>query len=227
MFSVIKIDNYGWATDRELIDNKFLNVIGFAVYAYEGIGVVIPVMEITEKQDVFPKVLFAVITTVFILYLAFGLFCFFVYGSALATPLITSNLPPTNPVSWVIKILFCFNLIFSYPLVIYPANMIIESYLFGKMPFSTFRKWLKNLYRTIMVGFTVIIALLLGNALGSFLALLGAFSCTPIAFTLPALFHYKLVAKTGLARTVDLLLIIVSLFIMIFCSAFSIYTWNG
>jgi amino acid permease len=31
--------------------NTFLNVIGFAVYSYEGIGIIIPVMDITENKE--------------------------------------------------------------------------------------------------------------------------------------------------------------------------------
>jgi hypothetical protein len=29
--------------------SKFLNVIGFAIYSYEGIGVILPVMELTAE----------------------------------------------------------------------------------------------------------------------------------------------------------------------------------
>lgn len=166
------------------------------------------------------------ITTVFVIYLAFGEFCYFIYGDALNTPLITSNLPASSPVSWIIKILFTINLIFSYPLILYPANIIIESYVFSKLQFSIMRKWLKNLYRTVMVAFTVVIALLLGNKLGSFLAFLGAFACTPIAFTLPTLFHYKLCAETKCEKILDLTLLVISLIIMVFCTGFSIYAWN-
>ena len=74
--------------------------------------------------------------------------------------------------------------------------MIIEGYLFGHMPKSPKRQWSKNAYRTVMVAFTVVVAELLGDNLGQFLSLLGAFCCTPVAFTLPTLFHYKLCAKT-------------------------------
>ena len=51
IFSVLRIDKFGYPTqDYQFInEGTFLNVIGFAVYAYEGIGVVLPVMDITEK----------------------------------------------------------------------------------------------------------------------------------------------------------------------------------
>lgn len=122
--------------------------------------------------------------------------------------------------------MFCINLIFTYPLVIFPANQIIEGYLFGKMPKSKKRQWFKNISRGIMVAFTVVIAILLGTSLDKFLALLGALGCTPISFTLPTLFHYKLVAKTKKEKYIDIALIVVSLIITVFCTGFCIATWN-
>lgn len=91
------------------------------MYAYEGIGIVIPVMEITEDQEKFPKILFLVITVTFLIYVTFGEFCYIIYGSKLVLPLITSNLPKENVIVAIVKVVFCVNLIFSYPLVIYPA----------------------------------------------------------------------------------------------------------
>ena len=33
--------------------------------------------------------------------------------------------------TYFVKIAFSLNLVFSYPLVIHPANLVLESYLFG------------------------------------------------------------------------------------------------
>lgn len=55
-------------------------MIGSAVYAYEGIGVVLPLLDVTEKPELFPKILFLVLSTVFFLYTGFGEYCYFVYG---------------------------------------------------------------------------------------------------------------------------------------------------
>ena len=48
----------------------------------------------------------------------------------------------------------------------------------------------------MLVGFTVIVTMLVGDNIGKFLGILGAVTCTPIAFTFPAMFHLKLLAKT-------------------------------
>lgn len=81
IFAFMKIKDDGFNSGIEAINNEtFLDVVSFAVYCYEGIGVVIPVMEITEKPEIYPKILMAVMTTVFVGYTLFGEFCYFVWG---------------------------------------------------------------------------------------------------------------------------------------------------
>jgi amino acid permease len=165
--------------------------------------------------------------TVVTLSVGFGEITLMAYGKKLeSTPLITSQLPNGNAWVWTVKILFCFNLIFSYPLVIYPANTIIEGYLYRGMPKSRKRQMLKNITRSIMVLFTVVVAITLGTSLAKFLSILGAVACTPIAFTLPCLFHYHIVAKTICEKAIDIIIIIFSLIVFAFCSFWTLYNWN-
>lgn len=187
----------------------------------------LPVLDATENEKQYPTIMMAVIITMFVLYNCFGQLCYFVYGNLLTSPLITTNLPPGNPVGWFIKIAFCINLIFSYPLIIYPANEIIETYLFSRIKAGTkIKLWIENIYRAAMVMFTVFAAIWLDNSLNRFLALLGAVACAPIAFTLPAAFHLQLCAKTKWEKTVDIVIIVVSIIILVFCTWFTLDTWN-
>lgn len=55
---------------------------------------------------------------------------------------------------------------------------------------------MKNVFRAFIVVSTIIVALWLDEKLSKFLAFLGAVGCIPITFTVPCLFHYKLVAET-------------------------------
>lgn len=64
-------------------------------------------------------------------------------------------------VSYGIIILFCIQLMFTYPLVLYPANIIVESVLYRGWPKSKKRQWSKNLTRTILVAITVAFTLLM------------------------------------------------------------------
>lgn len=201
-------------------------MIGFSVYSYEGIGIILPILDLTEKPQHYPKILLAVLTTVMVSYIGFGEFCLFTYGTALKEPIITSNLPRGSVFIYLIKIGFCFNLFITYPLVIYPANMIIETYVYAGMVKSKKRQWLKNLTRAIMVIFTIVFSLLMGPMLDQFLSLLGGLACTPIAFTLPTLFHYKLCAVTRKQKIIDISIIVLSLCIMVFCTGFCLFKWH-
>ena len=206
--------------------HTFLNIIGFSVYAYEGIGVILPVMEITEKKESYNTIVFIVITTLFLLYLAYGQLCYLVYGGNLKLPLITSYLPDNAFTSFT-KVFFCLNLIFTYPLVIYPAFQTLEGKIFKKMRAGNKKMWTKNLFRAFVVAITIVIPLLLDDKLSKFLSLLGALGCVPIAFNLPCVFHYILCAKTASEKRIDMFLIILSLIIVVFCTWFVFYTWNG
>jgi proton-coupled amino acid transporter len=88
------------------------------------------------------------------------------------------------------------NLVFSFPLVIHPAHTIVESYFYKNWEKSNKRWWSENLTRSIVVSMIVGLTVILGNKLDKFISVLGALTCMPIAFTFPALFHYKLCASS-------------------------------
>jgi solute carrier family 36 (proton-coupled amino acid transporter) len=123
-------------------------------------------------------------------------------------------------------LLFALNLVFSYPLVLYPAHIIIENILYAGMPKSRFRQMLKNNSRTILVFATCCMTIMLGDKLDKFLSILGALTCTPIAFTFPALFHLKAVASTPLQKISDIILIIFSMCILIYCTIQGVRNWS-
>lgn len=136
-----------------------------------------------------------VIFTVFVMYTAFGQFCVMAWGNQITTPLITDRLQE-GTVTNVIKVLFCLNLLFSYPLVLYPANMIIEGQVFGRWkanePDSRKLFWATNVLRTLIVIASTLFTLQLGQRVDQFLGLIGALTCAPISFLFPALFHLRI-----------------------------------
>ena len=72
--------------------------------------------------------------------------------------------------------------------------------------------------RTILVFISIIFTLLLKQKIGKFLGILGAVACTPIAFTLPALFHYVAVADTQAQKVKDILIVVISAAIGVYCT---------
>eukprot|EP00347_Sterkiella_histriomuscorum_P012049 403370085 len=227
VYALIQLSKYGWGTGNQVFNTAtWLTMIGSSVYSYEGIGVILPLLEVTEKPELYPKILFYVLLTVMVLYVSFGEFCLFVYGNLIDKPLITSNLPK-GVVVWIIKIFFSINLFFTYPLQIYPANVIIESYLFSSLPKSKKRQWLKNLSRTILILFTIVFCISMGDSIDKFISLLGSLTCTPISFTLPCIFHLKLCNPSRNEKIINYFIIVFSLFIMVFCSGYTIWHWNS
>ena len=117
------------------------------------------------------------------------------------------------------------NLIFSFPLALYPANTTIERYLFGGWEKSKKRQWLKNLSRTCLVLCAICFSLVVYSQLDYFLSVSGALFCTPIAFILPTTFHYYVAAKTPKEKKIDLALIILCIFIMVLCTTWALGSW--
>lgn len=139
--ATISVTSNGWNPSPQLAwinTSLWPNAIGFAVYSFEGVGVILPIYDITENKQEYYKLVLIVCACITVMYVIFGEFCVFTYSgnlSFMTDPLITGSMPD-GPVSWVVKILFMFNLLASYPLVIYPANMVVESYLYSGWPKS-------------------------------------------------------------------------------------------
>jgi hypothetical protein len=94
----------------------------------------------------------------------------------------------------VAKILFCANLLISYPLIIYVTNNVIESIIFAKMEYSLLRKWLKNLSRTIVVFSAVTIGYTFYYSLHKILGFTAIVVGSWVVIIFPSAIHNKLIA---------------------------------
>jgi len=205
---------------------SYADAIGFSVYGYEGIGMIMPVQDITANPESYHKIVYAVIGVTCTMFVVFGQFCVVAWGSDMVTPLITDNLPD-GIISYVVLGLFCINLFFSYPLQLYPVNVIVDNIFFSDWEKTPKRQFSKNTTRSITVGLSVVATILLGDKLDKFLSILGAIACTPIAFLFPALFHYKVSAKTQKQKTIDMVILIFAVSAMGYCTTMGILGWAG
>ena len=121
-----------------VVGEYWADAIGFSVYTYEGIGVILPIREVTADKQNYFKLLCITMTIIASIYIIFGEFTMIAWADnkSFDKPLITSSLPSKDVMTYIIKILFSFNLFFSYPLVIHPANIVLESWMFGDWPKS-------------------------------------------------------------------------------------------
>ena len=58
----------------------FPNAIGFSVFAYEGVGIIIPVYEITRDKENYFSLVVKVLFFIAFLYMSFSLWTCFAYG---------------------------------------------------------------------------------------------------------------------------------------------------
>ena len=138
-------------------------------------------------------------------------------------------LPADSKLVILTKVGVCINLVCSYPIAINPANKIFEKWIFrcrGLKKKSTERKWLKNMQRTLVIIVGVFCAVLLAEKIDKFLSLIGALFCAPLALTLPAMLHIKVVAKNRSQKFWDVIIIIISLGMLVFCTQQSVSNWN-
>ena len=112
--------------------DSFWTTVGFAIYSYEGIGIVMPVLAKAREPEKFNKSLIAAIATLCVIFIFFGELTAFTFGDTLTEPFITEMLPAKNWIVSLIKVAYTGNLICSYPITIKPTNEIIESYIFPR-----------------------------------------------------------------------------------------------
>jgi len=174
-----------------------LSTLGFTIYCFEGIGIVMPVMAACEKPERFKAMLTYAFITLTSFYSAFALLCYFAWGSSMDQAIITQMLPADSITVVTIKLLFSLNLVCSFPICIYPANAAVEEW-FCKCFKNDQTKlyWMQNFSRVLVTAAATICAVVLADKLDKFLGLIGAMLCAPLALFFPALVHYKLLAKT-------------------------------
>ena len=76
-----------------LNEDNFLMMVGFSCYAYEGIGVVMPIMQATAVPEKFAMLLTAALATLTFIYIFFAELCYTTLGNpGLAHNFITEEL---------------------------------------------------------------------------------------------------------------------------------------
>lgn len=167
--------------------------IGVAIFAFEGIGLIIPIQESMIYPKNFPKVLFSVIMTISSIFVFIGSIGYLTYGKDIHT-VILLNLPQGSPTVIMTQVLYACAILLSTPIQIFPAVRLIELKCF--LPHKSGRnssrvKWQKNLLRCTFVFTTATIALYGGKNLDKFVSFVGCFACIPLVYMYPPMLHLK------------------------------------
>lgn len=153
--------------------------MGVAVYAFEGIGMVLPLETETKDKNKFGKTLAISMVFIALMYGGFGVLGYFAFGDE-TQDIITTNLGK-GWVSNLVQLCLCVNLFFTFPLMMNPVYEVFERrFCHGMYCF-----WL----RWLIVLAVSLVALTVPN-FADFLSLVGSSVCCILGFVLPCLFHY-------------------------------------
>ncbi|KAI8882497.1 hypothetical protein K501DRAFT_186619 [Backusella circina FSU 941] len=197
---------------------NFAMMIGTSVFSFEGIGLVVPIVESMREPNRFPFVVTVGMTIVCLIYILIGSISYLAYGNRIQAAVVY-NFPPDNGVTIAVQILYSIAIILTAPLMLFPATKILENIVFHRFESGAVDlrvKWAKNFFRLLLVCFCALIAFCIGGEnLDIFVSLVGSLACVPLCFIFPGLFHYKIARKT-LDKTLDTLLSVFGVSIMIY-----------
>ncbi|WVZ86751.1 hypothetical protein U9M48_033487 [Paspalum notatum var. saurae] len=179
---------------------ELLYGLGVAVYAFEGIGMVLPLEAEAADKRRFGSTLALSMAFIAVMYGLFGAMGYLAFGAD-TRDIITTNLG-TGWLSVVVQLGLCINLFFTMPVMMNPVYEVAERLLCGKR----YAWWL----RWILVVAVGLFAMLVPN-FADFLSLVGSSVCVVLGFVLPAAFHLKVfgseVGWTGLVADVAVIVI--------------------
>lgn len=225
-FTSSQIAQHGVGKNIILVNQEsFGLMIGTAIFSFEGIGMVLPIVEGMKNPEKFPRVLnigMVICTTVFTLIGAIG---YIAYGD-ITQASVVANIPRV-PLSVTVQLLYAVAMILTSPFMLYPPLGIIEKYIFGarsgKISFKV--KMAKNFVRSLIPVVCAIVSFCVGSEnLNKFVALVGSLACMPLCFIFPGLFHYK-VSTNRTARIFDIILVIFGFAVMAYTMYVNINSW--
>lgn len=158
---------------------------GTAIYAFEGIGVILPVenkMATPEDFAGLTGVLNTGMSLVAIMYIAVGFYGYLKYGEDVMGS-ITLNLPPIA-LNTAVKAMFTLAIFITYVLQFYVAIEIMWPSIRRHIRAERARIYWELLFRTLLVCFTFMMAVLIPD-LGLFISLVGAAASSTLALLFP------------------------------------------
>ncbi|XP_042508820.1 amino acid transporter AVT3C-like [Macadamia integrifolia] len=158
--------------------NVLLYGLGVAIYAYEGVGVVLPLESEARDKEKFGRVLGLSMIFISLMYILFGVLGYFAFGDE-TKDIITTNLG-YGLLSNLVQLGLCINLYFTFPLMMNPVYEVFERRFFEGR-YCVWQRWL-------VVLLVSLVALSIPN-FADFLSLVGSSVCVLLGFVLPSLFH--------------------------------------
>merc|ERR1711988_1008070 len=112
-----------------------------------------------EKKENFVPILTGTLWGVVLLFIGFGCINYLRYGED-TKPVLTLNLPAGDAMGKALPVGFALASLLNVPLFLYPASITIEGHLFKGVPSGFWRKWKKNILRSVLMIFCVVISVI-------------------------------------------------------------------
>lgn len=215
-------------------------LIGVAVTAFEGVGLILPIESTMAHPEKFPFVLFWSMVVITTLFVSIGVIGYSAFGENVKS-IIILNLPQSNVAVQLIMVLYSLAVFLTAPLQLFPAIRIAESAIFNSSLFLTREeqkstgeegklyhnsgkynpqiKWMKNALRAVWVVLISILAYLNRDNFDKFVSFNGCFACIPLVYIYPPMIHLKTYkSHTGFAwlKFFDYVLIVVGILAVVY-----------
>ncbi|KAF8985741.1 hypothetical protein BGZ46_002120 [Entomortierella lignicola] len=215
--------NHGSPSLRLFNGHDFGLFIGTAVFAYEGIGMIIPICGSMRNPEQFPRALGLVLTVVCAILVSFGALGYAAFGENVQG-VILENLPTSSPGERkgreAIQLLYCIAIVLTTPLMLFPCIRIVEHAvfsIFGVPPPGKGKLWKENLVRVLVDLAVAGVAYGAYYKLDTVISFIGSFACCPLLFIFPPLFHIKAFPEYPLWRKLtDVVFIIFGLLVFVY-----------
>lgn len=197
--------------------------MGTCIYVYEGINVVLPIYEAHENKAQFSVILGTVLTTLTVLFICFGIVWYCAFGDRVQD-IASLNLPDGSIQADMISSCYAVACLFTTPILFFPITQELEPLVFPSQKWRSgfVRKWAKNIFRTCLMVMSAGIAAVGGTHLASFLSVIGALCCGPLAIILPAAMHVQICEPVRWTRIFDFFLIVFGVFVTIVSTTIAI-----
>ncbi|KAI9324101.1 transmembrane amino acid transporter protein-domain-containing protein [Zopfochytrium polystomum] len=210
--------------------NGFSLCLGTAMFAFEGICLILPIAESMKHPSHFSRLITLVMLVVGGCFLAIGATGYLTFGDSVAT-VVFMNMPKSSPTVLALQFLYALAILLSFPLSVYPTVRITESAVFppaldvaGAGKRSPLVKWQKNTVRAFLVAGLAAAAFAGRQHLDRVVALVGCLACIPLSFVYPAVFHYH-VAQSHWVKQKDLLVAALGVLAVVYTTYLTIVEW--